>query len=58
MSYLCLSREILPQKLHSGGNTEIFFEQKKLFFNFLGADFVAPKSSHQHEKQPVSGPDI
>ena len=26
---------------------------KKLFFNFLGADFVAPKSGHRREKQPV-----
>ena len=29
---------------------------KKQFFNFLGADFVAPKSGHQREKQPVLGP--
>ena len=26
---------------------------KKLFFNFLGADFVAPKSGHRREKQRV-----
>ena len=31
---------------------------KKLFFNFLGADFLAPKSSHRLEKQPVLGPDF
>ena len=31
---------------------------KKLFFNDLGADFVKPKSGHQHEKQPVLGPVI
>ena len=30
---------------------------KKLFFNFLGANFLAPKSSHRHEKQLVLGPD-
>ena len=29
---------------------------EKRFFNFLGADFLALKSSHQHEKQPVLGP--
>ena len=27
----------------------------KLFFNFLGANFLAPKSDHQREKQPVLG---
>ena len=26
-----------------------------MFFNFLGADFVQPKSSHQCEKQPALG---
>ena len=26
-------------------------------FNFLGADFLAPKSSHRREKQPVLGPE-
>ena len=31
--------------------------RKKLFFNFLGADFVRPKSGHQREKQPVLGLD-
>ena len=31
---------------------------KKMFFkNFLGTDFVAPKSGHRREKQPVVGPD-
>ena len=30
---------------------------QKLFFNFLGFDFLAPKSSHRCEKQPVLGPD-
>ena len=30
---------------------------QKLFFNFLGVDFLAPKSSHRCEKQPVLGPD-
>ena len=29
---------------------------KKLFFNFLGANFLIPKSGHQLEKQPVLGP--
>ena len=29
---------------------------KKLFFNFLGADFPALKSGHRREKQPVLGP--
>ena len=28
---------------------------KKLFFNFLGADFLAPKSGHRREEQPVLG---
>ena len=28
---------------------------KKLFFSFLGADFLALKSSHSCEKQPVLG---
>ena len=28
---------------------------KKLFFHFLGADFLVPKSSHRPEKQPVLG---
>ena len=27
--------------------------RKKLLFNFLGADFVRPKSSHRRQKQPV-----
>ena len=27
----------------------------KKLFNFLGADFLAPKSGHQREKQPVLG---
>ena len=26
------------------------------FFYFFGADFVAPKSGHRREKQPVLGP--
>ena len=32
---------------------------KKLFFNFLGADFLAPKKDHekQPEKQPVLWPE-
>ena len=30
--------------------------EKKCFFNFLGADFLAPKSGHRREKQqPVLG---
>ena len=29
---------------------------KKLPFHFLGADFLAPKSSHRCENQPVLGP--
>ena len=29
---------------------------KKLFFNFLGANFLAPKSRQRHEKQPLLGP--
>ena len=28
---------------------------KKMFFNFLCVDFVAPKSGHRREKQPVLG---
>ena len=28
---------------------------KKLFFNFFGADFFAPKSSQRREKQPALG---
>ena len=27
----------------------------KKLFNFLGADFLAPKNGHQREKQPVLG---
>ena len=30
--------------------------RKKLFFIFLGANFLVPKSGHQLEKQPVLGP--
>ena len=30
--------------------------RKKLFFKFLGANFVAPKSLHRREKQSVLGP--
>ena len=29
---------------------------KKLFFNFLGVEFLAPKGGHWNEKQPVLGP--
>ena len=29
---------------------------EKNFFWGGGADFLAPKSGHQHEKQPVLGP--
>ena len=29
---------------------------KKVFFNFLGANFLSPKSCHQLGKQPVLGP--
>ena len=29
---------------------------KKVVFNFLGVNFVDPKSGHQHEKQHVLGP--
>ena len=29
---------------------------KKLFLIFWGADFLAPKSGHRCEKQPVLGP--
>ena len=28
----------------------------KMFFNFLGANFLKPKSFHQREKQSVLGP--
>ena len=28
---------------------------KKLFFNFMGADFLAAKSGHRREKQPLLG---
>ena len=31
---------------------------KKLLFNFLGTDYLAPKSGHRSKKQPVLGPDI
>ena len=34
----------------------IYIYWKKMFFNFLGANFVAPKSGHQLEKQTVLGP--
>ena len=34
----------------------ITYIRKKLFFKFLGANFLAPKSSQQIEKQPVLGP--
>ena len=30
--------------------------EKKLFFNFLGANFLTPKSGHRREKQPVLRP--
>ena len=30
--------------------------RKKLFFNFLSANFLVPKSGHQLEKRPVLGP--
>ena len=30
---------------------------KKLFFNFFDADFIAPTSGHECEKQPVLEPD-
>ena len=33
----------------------ITYAGKKLFFNFLGADFLALKSGHRLEKQPVLG---
>ena len=29
---------------------------KKLFYNFLGSNFVTPKSGHQRERQPVLAP--
>ena len=29
---------------------------KKLFFNFLGADFLTSKGGQRHEKQPLLGP--
>ena len=29
--------------------------EKKKNFNFLGASFLAPKSGHRREKQPVLG---
>ena len=32
--------------------------EKKLSFNILGATFLARKSSHRREKQPVLGPGI
>ena len=35
---------------------DITYIRKKIFFNFLGANFLVPKSSHQLEKQPVLGP--
>ena len=31
---------------------------KKLFFDFLGTDFVAPKSGQRREKHPVLWPDF
>ena len=30
---------------------------EKMFFNFLDADFLAPKSGRTREKQPVLGPE-
>ena len=41
--------------MHEPLKNKTNLEQKN--FNFLGADFAVPKSSHQHEKQPVLGPD-
>ena len=32
------------------------FLGKNLTFDFLGADYLAPKSAHRREKQPVLGP--
>ena len=29
-----------------------------MFFNFLGAEFVALKNGNRREKQPVLGPDL
>ena len=31
---------------------------KKFSFNFLGSDFVAPKSGHRREKQTVLEPEL
>ena len=36
--------------------TNLGYLGKKLFFNFLGAHFVVPKSDHRCEKQPIIGP--
>ena len=36
---------------------ELILEKNVVFFNFLGTDFVAPKSGHRREKQPVLRPD-
>ena len=41
-----MSLKIKEQNLYVG---------KKIFFNFLGVDFVAPKSGHRCEKQHVIG---
>ena len=34
------------------------FLGKKMFFNFLGANFLVPKSGHRCERQSVFGLDI
>ena len=34
------------------------YSLEKIVFHFLDANFFAPKSGHQWEKQPVLGPEL
>ena len=42
--------------MHETLKNRNYFGKKKLLYNFLGADFLSPKSGHRREKQPVLGP--
>ena len=42
--------------MHGPLNNRTYLAKKKMFFGLWGANFLVPKSSHQHEKQPVLGP--
>ena len=49
--YIKTVENIVPEPLKNRT-----YLRKKLFFNFLGADFLAPKTGHRREKQPVLEP--